>query len=313
MPPTQQLRADIGFAGLQFPGYETLFGNDAGIRQARGPDYCAVQASEALQWSAQVWRLAATIGGLGVRTRVDLWTSCLPAQDVADTFRGGPPLVIHTRHDPKLVAALRRMHRLSKAQGSVMGIPREWRERHVQLLLKWCVMSIDAAVAIFVDLDTELMPGGLPPNAPAYSESDAAIAREWLEMLRCANGSTWAMLSLPDHSAPVNTAFLVVKPSRALYSEGLAALHKAGAPGGFNRTHGWFLVGPPSVAVPAGDSSVRRGSEMRSRDDWGFVCAALDQGFFFYLLRIRHAIGSDLDSTCPLPESPPRLRARLRH
>ena len=31
--------------------------------------------------------------------------------------------------------------------------------------------------------------------------------------------------------------------------------------------------------------------EMRARDDWGFVCASLDQGFFFYMMRIRSALG----------------------
>ena len=54
-----------------------------------------------------------------------------------------------------------------------------------------------------------------------------------------------------------------------------------------------------------------------SRDDWGFVCASLDQGFFFYMMRIRSALGSDLGRVCSLgshekaPE--PRMRAKLRH
>ena len=159
------------------------------------------------------------------------------------------------------------------------------------------------------------MPRGLDPRAMSYTlEAPAAI--EWLRVLRCANSSRWSMLSLPDHSAPVNTAFLVVKPSRALYLEGVAALQRA-ASGAFNRTHGWDLVGPPSTAVPALDDSTTRSSEMRSRDDWGFVCASLDQGFFFYMMRVRSAIGSDLGRVCSLGphEQPqvPRMRAKLRH
>ena len=166
------------------------------------------------------------------------------------------------------------------------------------------------------------MPRGLDPRATAYA-LEAPATTEWLRVLRCANRSGWSLLSLPDHSAPVNTAFLVVKPSRALYLEGIAALHRA-ASGAFNRTHGWDLVGPPSTAVPALDASQdarqrKRGfsGEMRARDDWGFVCASLDQGFFFYMMRIRSALGSDLGRVCSLgshekaPE--PRMRAKLRH
>ena len=159
------------------------------------------------------------------------------------------------------------------------------------------------------------MPRGLDPRAASYAlEAPAAI--EWLRVLRCANSSRWSLLSLPDHSAPVNTAFLVVKPSRALYLEGIAALQRA-ASGAFNRTHGWDLVGPPSTAVPAIDDSRTRASEMRSRDDWSFVCASLDQGFFFYMMRVRSAVGSDLGRVCTLGphEQPhvPRMRAKLRH
>ena len=161
----------------------------------------------------------------------------------------------------------------------------------------------------------QVMPRGLDPRAASYAlEAPAAI--EWLRVLRCANSSRWSLLSLPDHSAPVNTAFLVVKPSRALYLEGIAALQRA-ASGAFNRTHGWDLVGPPSTAVPALDDSRTRASEMRSRDDWSFVCASLDQGFFFYMMRVRSAVGSDLGRVCSLGphEQPhvPRMRAKLRH
>ena len=166
------------------------------------------------------------------------------------------------------------------------------------------------------------MPRGLDPRATAYA-LEAPAATEWLRVLRCANSSGWSLLSLPDHSAPVNTAFLVVKPSRALYLEGVAALQRA-ASGAFNRTHGWDLVGPPSTAVPALDASRdarhrMRGfsGEMRARDDWSFVCASLDQGFFFYMMRVRSAVGSDLGRVCSLGphEQPhvPRMRAKLRH
>ena len=48
--------------------------------------------------------------------------------------------------------------------------------------------------------------------------------RRWLRVLRCANQSGWALLSLPDHSSPVNTALLVLRPNASLYREGVAAL-----------------------------------------------------------------------------------------
>ena len=168
----------------------------------------------------------------------------------------------------------------------------------------------------------QVMPRGLDPRATAYT-LEAPAATEWLRVLRCANRSGWSLLSFPDHSAPVNTAFLIVKPSRALYLEGIAALHRA-ASGAFNRTHGWDLVGPPSTAVPALDASQdarqrKRGfsGEMRARDDWGFVGASIDQGFFFYMMRIRSAVGSDLWRVCSLGphEKRPKqtMRAKLRH
>ena len=47
-----------------------------------------------------------------------------------------------------------------------------------------------------------------------------------LHLLRCADSSRWALLSLPDHSSPVNGALLVLKPNASLYEEGLGALRR---------------------------------------------------------------------------------------
>ena len=61
----------------------------------------------------------------------------------------------------------------------------------------------------------------------------------------------------------------------------------------------------------------RKRMEMFTSNDWTFVCAEFDQGFFFYMMRIRSALGSDLGRVCSLgphekaPE--PRMRAKLRH
>ena len=84
--------------------------------------------------------------------------------------------------------------------------------------------------------------------------------------------------------------------------------------GRFNRTHGWDLVGPPSVSTPALDDSLSLKSEMRTRDDWSFVCASLDQGFFFYMMRIRAQQGADLGRVCPSEEAAREgHHAKLRH
>ena len=281
--------ADVAFVGVQY------IGHGFEPTSVRG---CTPHACVALQWTTQVWRLAGHLAAHGLSTRVHLWTPCLRADDAASMFNAsGPPVFVHNHPPRELEIAVRRLRRRARAAATTHEAT-HWQGKGLFLLLKWAVVGLSEGLAVFLDLDMEVMPRGLDPRATGYA-LEAPAALEWLRVLRCANGSGWSLLSLPDHSSPVNTAFLIVKPSRTLYLEGITALHRA-ADGAFNVTHGWDLVGPPSRAVPPLDDSRARWSEMRSRDDWGFVCAALDQGFFFFMARVAHQVGADLGH-CPSP------------
>ena len=71
-------------------------------------------------------------------------------------------------------------------------------------------------------------------------------AVSWAHALDCALAQPYALYSLHDHSAPVNAALLLLKPSEALFAEGVRVLQ---LPTPFNRTHGWELVGPLSSST----------------------------------------------------------------
>jgi len=222
-------------------------------REAISVSGCAVAVCDLLQWSSQMHRLATNVAAASkLTTAVHLWTPCVRATDTAAIFRNGSAFILHESHDPALEAALTAMCRAARAGG---GHP-SWCSDWCNTLLKWSVFDLEATMVVFVDLDMEVLPRGLPHTAAAYSP-DESVTNEWVALLHCARRSTWAMLSLPDHSSPVNTAFLVVKPSRALYVEGVELLERA-ASGHYNQTHGWDLIGPPARAVPPTDDSLRQ-------------------------------------------------------
>lgn len=296
------MRTDITFAGLHY--------NRAS--QEISESGCAFAVSDLLQWSTQVHMVAGGVASTtNLTTSVHLWTPCMRAADAARLFPTGPRFFVHESHDPELVTKIDAMKTAAQLRGRNAGL-NEWIGDWRNNILKWSVFNLAADLVVFIDLDMEVMPHGLPSAAPAFSP-DVSATREWVAMLRCANRSQWAMLSLPDHSAPVNTAFLIVKPSHALYREGLELLGRAAA-GGFNVTHGWDLIGPPASVVPASDDSSRLQSPMRNRTRWDFVCAELDQGLIFHMLRVKHRVGADLHIACPLETPTPRKeRAFLRH
>jgi hypothetical protein len=298
------MRADVAFAGLQFVSKEA-FGWRIEARQ------CRFAVCEAIHWASQVRQLAMHIQAHAqLRTAVHLWSPCLRPIDVSRLWPPeGPPVTVHARHGARFTEALKRMSDNLMMRDEAP----EWRRRFILLLLKWSVVGIEnASIVVYIDFDMEVMPRGIPPSAPSFSLEGPATW-EWITVLRCFNQSRRLLLSIPDHSAPVNTAFLMLKPSSKLYEEGIDVLQRA-ADGRFNRTHGWDLVGRPSRTVSLADDSWTRGSEMRTRDSWEFVCAALDQGFFFYMFRVRHAAGGDMDRACALDLHRHRNeRALLRH
>jgi len=69
-----------------------------------------------------------------------------------------------------------------------------------------------ARLAVYLDLDVEVLPSWslrlLPAavGAPGVEVEARKTAEDWLHLLRCAHTNRWALLSLPDHSSPVNGA-----------------------------------------------------------------------------------------------------------
>lgn len=245
---------------------------------------------------------------------MELFTRCLPATAGAvlgaatnrhDTL---PPRVqIHAHHDARFVALLQRIrHMVTNASNSrhPSEWPRQWRNDYLMNLLRWTlVRCTHAELVISLDVDTD----PFPLLARSASASAAMRSKQrkieddwsahWVALLRCAaSQSSYSIFSKFDGSAAVNTGFLIIKPNITLYEEGLGVLQQAEL---FNKTHGWDAVGRPSVVTPPSDHAwsvlQRKRIEAYTNDDWQFASAETDQGFFWYLFRIRHQLGADLD------------------
>ena len=113
-----------------------------------------------------------------------------------------------------------------------------------------------------------------------------------------------------DGSSPVNTGLMLFKPSSWLYQDGLRVLEACPV----NKSHGWGYVGPPRSlrltpryfsAVADGSTTVRPQVDEAhywftninetgafTNNWWRFVAAAEDQGFFWYMLFLRHDLGA---------------------
>jgi hypothetical protein len=291
----------VTFVGVQFRSSRDLLDDAHG---AGSPASCASQACAALMWIAQVRELAAGISRIsgGQRSSVHLYTSCLASTNAEALFsaKRNPRVVIssHRSHHPALRQALLRMRAWAQ-RSTVSGSLELWRSSSLLTLLKWsAVAAVHARIVVVLDIDVEPLPRPMP-----------SVPSAWLALLRCVLRSDERFFSLADHSAPVNAAVMLLKPSLALFSEGLAALR----PGGFNRSHGWAARGPPRLAVPRSDAAWRQ-PKLRSTlaSGWDFVGASIDQGFFFAMHRVRHQHGADLSADRGQSTPPHQCSARRR-
>ena len=108
MPAT----ADVAFAGIQYIQRPL-------VHDSPSVHMCALHACLALQWAAQVQRLAGYVANEGgLSTRVHLWTPCVREADAATIFQGGPPVLVHNRHDPELEGALRQLRERQPRKGA---------------------------------------------------------------------------------------------------------------------------------------------------------------------------------------------------
>lgn len=179
-----------------------------------------------------------------------------------------------------------------------------------------------ARLVVFLDLDIDLLPHDPTAGAKLFARPLASstppamvaeMAADWLSLLSCVGARNESLFTAGDHSAPINTGLMLLKPSMSLYRAGLAVLRRAS----FNRSHGWGLVGRPSQVVPPNDDAWRvrpGGLRMLDRDSWDFVHGGLDQGLFYHMFRVQRRLGADLRLVCShlKPRSASTLKAFRR-
>ena len=158
-----------------------------------------------------------------------------------------------------------------------------------QLSLKWNVLGWTQYDAVlFVDMDAELLPLGVYDHAQA-------VAR-WVALLHNFVQSPRArVVALPDHSTPVNTGLMLLRPDRALYDDGVRVMRGCH----YNSSHGWH-GGSLEVAAPRILARLRGLHTQRPRwhpavwqnvQRWAFYAAGTDQGFFYHMLyRCHHVV-----------------------
>jgi hypothetical protein len=87
------------------------------------------------------------------------------------------------------------------------------------------------------------------------------------------------LIASSDHSSPINTGVMILKPSEQLYQKGLNLLAKKM----FNLQSGWNNTGPPKIAFEKTITHMMNKSKMFRLNTWDFVGANADQGLFTYL------------------------------
>mmetsp|Transcript_43016 Transcript_43016/g.106117 ORF Transcript_43016/g.106117 Transcript_43016/m.106117 type:complete len:434 (-) Transcript_43016:51-1352(-) len=163
-------------------------------------------------------------------------------------------------------------------------------------LMKWVAVSLDdAEFVIMLDLDMDIL-------TPSHLARGGAVVREWLGVLASMRSTGVHIAANADHSAPINAGFMLIRPNRSLYEEGVELLGREKV--AWNVTHGWEFVGRPQDAVPLVDVMADPSNEetttnwLRKFNLWNFVGANIDQGFMFHMYRVRHSWPYGMDLCC---------------
>ena len=142
----------------------------------------------------------------------------------------------------------------------------------------------------YADLDT--LPDGQALHHWQCAARLQAYASGWKEsvsMLR--QHSEVHVVGSADHSAPINTGLLLVRPSTRIYRQVLAAMHHSA----FNLSTGYDGMGPPlrlarsALSLPEVKRLER--TQFFARDSWRFDFSGADQGFFYYFFFLRNRYG----------------------
>ena len=274
----------------------------------RSPPKCASYGCALIQWARQAHAIASQVRRLsGEAASVHMFTPCLHPS-IGTALSADDALVrvvVHRHYHGGLQRAISSLHEYAEKARCC----HEWRGKAVYMMLRWVIFAMEreARVAVYLDLDVEIMPrlSALLAEMPgATRDSDdlvTATGRDWAALVSCFDRSRqFALLSYPDHSSPVHGAVLIARPNMTLFKDGIALIRRTGAAGPFNLTLGWDSVGPPHEVVSHDDHIWRRRrghTHLLDKDNWDFVNADTDQGFVFHMLRVRHKLGGDLRLT----------------
>ena len=183
---------------------------------------------------------------------------------------------------------------------------------------KWQAVSLAAYdVVIFADADLELVP---------VADTVPALAREaWRRTILALHASPTMLVCNPDPRSPLNGGLMLLKPSAAVYAEGVRALQTAR----FDPVAGWgddargaAAVRPYRLGAPAAErapsafprrkarSAASRRKQFAPHGSWGpdspwaFTGAgSSDQGLLFYVYfarRLRGAYGGVANKSASL-------------
>lgn len=163
-------------------------------------------------------------------------------------------------------------------------------------LYKWGVLQLTQySLVLFADADVDLMP---TEDFATTAARWATIGRRVAEAGKRGDAAWPSFVSNGDTMTPVNGGLWVVRPSLATHQDGLAVLSRCR----WNVSHGWEYAGPPwSLGLvprhPDGERvsrDIADGPTMNnaySRNSWGFVSGARNQGFLWYFFYVRQPAG----------------------
>ena len=144
-------------------------------------------------------------------------------------------------------------------------------------LYKWQLLNMDTYDAlVFADVDLELV--------PAAEHDPAWVGAVWRRAITgLMRHPQLNLVADPDVYSPLNGGLMLVKPSPALYRDGLRVLRACR----FNASAGWELVGTRPREVTGYSSTF-----LDKTRAWDFGGAGTEQGFIFYMLWLRHRVGA---------------------
>jgi hypothetical protein len=234
------------------------------------PDTCALSF-----WMIRAAHLGALLERASSRdVAIDAYTPCVP--EGARESKDGVTVRVHARFPPELEATVPTVPRTPRRNGPPTA------HALTITLLKWVAVSLtDAEHVVCFDLDMDIFLPELDPFA-------AIVVAQWLDAFARMRIVGAQLASLPDHSAPINAGFMLVRPNRSLYEEGVQLLLRANS--SWTEAEGWELLGKPQAVVPSADIMQFRKARnsyghawIAQGNSWRFVGAAFDQGFFFHM------------------------------